>query len=470
MKNFLLITLCSFILIEIPNTAVAEETIHHETMNILPDVGFVNPLRGFYEWHQKNVVPQNEVASESYERLSWTQLEKNEGEYDFSPIEKRLAALPSGRRYAFGIMPLNSCCSHFHGVEVPDYLVKRLEKGFFVNSTYIPDWNDDFYLERVAKLFEALGKKYDGDPRIVWIDIRLYGNWGEWHLNGFDGMPGRHIPYDDPSFNIHGAQPGSEESKQKIINAQVNAFPHTQLLMIDNAEMLPYALKLNTLMPIGIRRDNFGSLLFEKSFLYANLLPEDRELILNRWKVAPLIVESYRGDKAFEAGPDGLVNQIVDHHVSAIGNGNLGNWEDISPEIQQALQLVGTKAGYIMLLQEIDYPEQLHQGKHFNVMTRLLNVGNAPTYEEWQVVFSLIGVDELPVWSAASKINLKNLIPTSPVVQNDNYQIPVSVPPGTYRLAVNIIDPHHYRHPMNLPLDKPKSASGYVIGKIEVMP
>ena len=425
------------------------------------DNGVVNPLRGYYEWDHQNKVPQSKPLAESYERLSWAQLEENEGEYDFSFIDKRLAALSPGGRYAFGVMPLNTGYSKFNGVDVPAYLVRRLQKGFFFKSSYIPDWNDPYYIQRVEMLFKALAKKYDGDPRIAWIDIRMYGNWGEWHLSG--------IPYTDPSVNTQGALPATPETENKLIDAQAKPFPHTQLLMMtDDKRALVHALRLNTPIPIGMRRDSWGSVHFAEGFVDSSMPQADNDLILNRWKIAPVIVETYGGDKVFEVGPEGLVKQVRNYHVSAIGNGALGKWEQFTPEQQQGLLQAGAAAGYNLQLREVEYPEIMHPGGRVTINTSWLNIGSAPPYEKWQVSFVLLKNPDTAAWTGISGINPKTLSPSASLVQSDTLQLPPNIAPGAYSLAIAVVDPKHYRRPMSLPIKNASTKYGYIIGAVQI--
>ena len=51
----------------------------------------------------------------------------------------------------------------------------------------VPVWDDPIYLQAAKDFGTALAKKYDGDPRIEYIDIRSFGEWGEWHASHLNG-------------------------------------------------------------------------------------------------------------------------------------------------------------------------------------------------------------------------------------------------------------------------------------------
>ena len=55
------------------------------------------------------------------------------------------------------------------------------------NVSFSPDYNDPAVQEMLLHFVDALGKKYDGDPRIGYITAGLIGFWGEdhtWPMNG----------------------------------------------------------------------------------------------------------------------------------------------------------------------------------------------------------------------------------------------------------------------------------------------
>ena len=51
----------------------------------------------------------------------------------------------------------------------------------------VPVWDDPVYLQAAKDFGTALAQKYDGDPRIEYIDIRSFGEWGEWHASHLNG-------------------------------------------------------------------------------------------------------------------------------------------------------------------------------------------------------------------------------------------------------------------------------------------
>ncbi|MDR3709043.1 MAG: hypothetical protein P4L33_12150 [Capsulimonadaceae bacterium] len=456
-------------------SSAAKTSVWTSTVSLPTDGVANNPLRGYSLWDKWGVVPLTNPKRDRYIRVEWADIEKGEGEYDFSIFDRALARLQKGERLGFAVMSANSTSKS--GVSVPEYIVKRLTKGFFAPrhagnpaTFYVPDWNDPLYLSGVEKLFAALGAKYDGDPRIAFVDIRMYGNYGEWHDFGDRGR----IPYDDPSVNTQGCRAGSAETKRRIVDAQVRAFPHTRLVMMtDDTPSLLYALSLKTRIPIGMRRDSYGWTHFVKDLLPRDISAADRQLILDRWKVAPFIVEPAPAvnGKRFEAGLDALTGQVREFHVSLISDTNFASsrWGDFAADEQQAMIAAGNSAGYSLEPLRFEYPVEIGKGKQLTVRSTWSNLGSAPTYERWALSYSLADSSGNVIWSAPSSLTVGSLLPDSPASEHvDNFPLPISIKPGSYTLGFAIIDPSGYRDPMILPVSARMASSGYALGTVTV--
>jgi len=426
-----------------------------------------SPMRGFYGWHG-GIIPLSHPSTEGYQRFTWADLEPREGVYDFSKIDTILAQMPTGSRLAFGILMMDTCCSAHNGDDVPSYLRKQMPKGFrikadpgnygHVDTVYVPDWNSPYLLERWQKLFAALGKRFDGDPRITWIDLRGYGNWGEGHLAGANAYHWTQFPYDDPAVNIHGAERGTLASRFSLVDAIIDAFPRTQLIaMTDDKEVLVHALKRSPL--IGMRRDSWGANMFGESLL-GDLTGLDRDLVLNRWQTAPFIVESYGWEKVFEAGLDGIVKQVEDYHISAIGNGNFNveQWSDLPPEKQNALLRSGDRAGYRYVPVSIRYRQTTTCPLELELGWR--NDGVAPVYEPWRVHVRLTSTDTREGMADLPKIMPGETIATATCLGK--------VPAGTYTLQMQVIDPRGSGRTIALPLKSTDKPDLYTLGTLTI--
>ena len=94
-------------------------------------------------------------------------------------------------------------------------------------------YDDSDLVDAMRGLIEALGSRYDGDPRLGFLQVGLLGFWGEWHT----------WPHDDwfPS----------QDTQMSLLNAYDAAFQHTHMQI-----RLPHANALSLRM--GFHDDSFA--------------------------------------------------------------------------------------------------------------------------------------------------------------------------------------------------------------------
>ena len=445
----------------------------------------VNPLRGLYRWSGQEVAPLSQPAFDSYRRYTWRELEPTRGQYDFSAIERELTdASQHGQRHAFRIRAMVNA----KGMVVPDYLSELMPLGWWgdadndgTNDTYIPDWNDAHFHERLSSLIDELGRRYNNDPRIAWVDVGFYGNWGEWHMWPFRQQ------YPQPA----GAEQATDASKRKIVDFMAAAFPDTRLLMAsENSVDLIYALR--TYPQMGWRRDSLGDELFTEGAGFYKLRenPADWELFSNRWKTAPVITEFISPNAQKDPAVYQLaIKQAAEYHVSLVSNGNTLSWDRLSPIGREAFLNLGRLVGYRYKLNQLSLPSALRPNQPFTIQSLWSNNGNAPTYEPWDVRFQLRNIESGQIaWDGQSTLDLRTILPYEPtaIPQSvatpeantvpepskttwaDSFTLPGNVVPGRYSLILQVVDPASYRAAMELSIIGGQTDRSYTLGTITV--
>ena len=391
-----------------------------------------NSNAGLYYWLRRSSAANAPVDSDIlYLRLSWLDLVGEDG-FDFSPIEKALTEGGASARIAFRIFALNSCFSSYGGFDIP---AAAAGEGSWIapssgadsvdcknKRVLVPDWNSAAFISGATQLIRELGSRYNGHRNVAFVEIGLVGDWGEWHLGSF--------PYCDLDWNRNRVRRPSEDLRRKIIDEYVSAFPDTQLLMLsDDVESLLYALSQNTRIPIGIRRDSWGSAQFNNSSLVTQwvfsddasvggkcrmfgrlLSPELRPLIFERWKKAPVVVESFGGQFARALPPSKLVDQVRNCKVSLIANGSWGGaWSNLPGLYQAAILDAGSQAGFHYAVSRTAVNSV---GTKFELQTWWSNLGTAPTYEDWDVFVRVFDVrSQIYVAHLPLSLNLRMVFP-----------------------------------------------------------
>lgn len=368
-------------------------------VNTTPD----NPHRGMHRWRNQNFAPIQTTVQ--YQRFLWKDLERDDGTIDLTKLDQFFAsAALSGRRAAFRIQvvvtgdgsPKRGCPA-----DIPVTICTDTNPDY--NELHVPQWNSSVFLQRISRLLKAIGAKYNGDPRLAWVDIGVYGNWGEWHVSGFCG------------------ERATLESLKAIIDAHATAFSKSQLLMLTDYEPgFLYAMNKETLKPIGMRRDSWGQVHFDK----ISARPETMKFINERWKVAPFIIEAWPPiDFAVAA------RQIPQYHIASAGNGNLRlEWTSLTANQKTSWLAMHASMGYNYQLVGLSIDTEQK-----TIQQQWVNTGSCPSYDEWKIKYNFRRNGET-IASVVTTLDLRKVIDAT--VHTESFDI--AVPAGEYELVLQV--------------------------------
>ncbi len=128
-----------------------------------------------------------------YIRCDWRDVQSKPGRLDLSPVWKLTfdAAKRHGLRVAFRVQ-LSSPNFQPKQLSMPDFLQKKVplvNVGRSVdrrpgNFDYIePRYDHPEFQKAFRELTELLAAEFDGDPRMEFVDLMMYGFWGEGHTS-----------------------------------------------------------------------------------------------------------------------------------------------------------------------------------------------------------------------------------------------------------------------------------------------
>ncbi len=139
----------------------------------------------------------------------WSDLNPEPGIYKWDEIDAMLDTCEKyGLTYGIRIMPYSSYLGKDY---VPQWVYAKGAKKYTAKSSedetvevVFPKWDDPIYIQAHKDFVKALAQKYDGDPRVEFIDIRPFGDYGEWHnsfvVDGDTYMPSLEIEKDMLDF------------------------------------------------------------------------------------------------------------------------------------------------------------------------------------------------------------------------------------------------------------------------------
>ncbi|MEO5852003.1 MAG: DUF4832 domain-containing protein [Nocardioides sp.] len=390
-----------------------------------------NSMRGQYSWLGQEAQPTGWPISDVYYRdqVPWGRIEPTAGSFDLDWFEAGLAAAEQGGG-RFGFRVLSYCPGCWFDDATPPFV--PMQPG-----TDIPDWNSEAFLSGWERLMDELGNRYDNDPRMGWVDVGGYGSWGEWHVSS-----GQEI---------------TDANAARVIRAVVAAFPSKHVVI--NAMTPRFALKALKLSPrMGLRVDCLGE------YNMFSALPTSPEM-QQRWRTAPVLSEwcgTYTTSTTLGA------RQVRDFHISQTSSGNLKvPYAQMSSSQQQGYLDSISTAGYRYGVRTVVVPRTIGRGDKVPLVTRWVNTGSAPTYDDWDVELRLGDRAGRTVATRRLDVDLGALLPGG-----RTYRLGTRFPkvaPGTYALSLAVTDPSGYLAPMNLAIRGRSADGSYALGRVRIV-
>lgn len=414
---------------------------------------YTNPGKGWMTFQQFPSRTPRLPCSVTYFRLNWQDLEPTEGDYRWKLLDEPIKAWEKyDVRIAIRLMAANAHTKDYYcspkwlfdaGCKSYDYVrggTDTMEGGQRIKRIE-PDYSDPIFLKKHAALIRAVAARYDGHPRVEFLDIGSYGIWGEWHTP--NGKPW--------------------EIRRQIIDMYLDSFRKTPLVsMSDDAEALAYALAHGT----GFRRDGVGSPWHEANWIGSKKYAKVKGFA-DQWKQAPVVFEWF-GPYDFlqrrQWSFDRAIDFLLANHVTFI-NDNIGKVPDAEwPKLQKLARL----SGYRFVLREISHAPRTARGATLPIEMQWSNVGVGKLYRKHCLVLYLLDKDGRPACTQQQA----GVNPTAWLPGNHHTRgklvVPANLQPGEYILAAALVDPDTSRPAIRLAIDVREEGRIHHLSRLQV--
>lgn len=472
-----------------------------------------NPLRGQYEDLLNPLFPQGNPAQQRYPawpasydaslRVSWRQLQPtdphtlppdapDDRKFDFSAIDDALTKLASrNMRMTLRVYAYNSCCndSGNPNIAIPDWMRSAATtysgppNGSAAGVTQVvPNWNNPDYLDAFSQLLAALGRRYDGDERLSVFEFSGYGDASGndvTYLRDALGAPG---PSPDDSVAMLGYysqfrdQSITIASIRQLVAANVDAFPHTQLVVTPQnpeivRELLADDVTKKLSAPVGIRSDCLGvqeplpawadsndSHYVRSNDAVVNAIKQrlTSALVISEWCQLPSGADPRT---YYEKG----LHDVIRYHVSMTSSTKFPD-RDATSAMDANLYLLWAKAnasaGYQYSV-EARPGSQSIQGKVASISVVWTNYGSAAATEQWTPGYKLVDFSGAVVRTVPATVNLKTL------VHDDSSQSREEAVPAPTTESVHVdltgLAPGHYTLRASVDWQQHKPGASHVV-------
>lgn len=402
-----------------------------------------NPLRGFcpsFNYNQdfpsgveKFYIPLSDV---------YTQI----GDLDWSAFDAKLDNLLTRGHHAIPRFWLSYPKSNDGRTDIPslgmpyhlDALVPTWEgqvSAFSGSEVTNPKYNDEDLIVALEQFIAAYGAKYNNDERIAFVDVGLYGFWGEWHV------------VNSPNEEMN------EVNKGRLIQAFLNAFPDKKVILRSSKKIDDTNLKSK----IGYFDDSFGHRTINRTGRFWNDIVDDN--LTDFWKDFPMGGEVFPDiplADLYGTFPYTRINDVnapSEHqdfddcitvtHASWMVDHSLFANSLTAIQKENALKY-HRLFGYRFFMNEVKIRPLAD--KSVFVEMKINNKGIAPFYYNWDVEFAYVNSNDsndFGVITNTDAFNITEILPEAGV--NAPYEreiLTASIPNnGDYKILMRIVNP-----------------------------
>lgn len=410
----------------------------------------LNPGKGMVYYGTKINSRYSNIINVGYTRFNWCDIEPEEGIYNWKPIDNAINSfVAEGKKFAFGI----KCASTSTNIKymtpkwVFDAGANHIEKdvSFWitgqVTTQVIPDWTDKIFLEKLNNFIKELGKRYDGNPNIAYIDIRSYGNYGEQNLGN---LGGEEIT-NEQLIELY-IKPYKEAVKKTLL---VNPYGNTKF-----DDVYDWSIKNG----ISIRSDGI---------LYGNSKKATGKVCLKANGILPSIFE-------YAVDYDNLKAQNLwseERLLNCINTGKPSYLQfdpDMYKENENFMKMIANKIGYYFKFKGAEYKNKITTKEENEIKLNFINEGVAPLYEPCTVYIGLLNKDYKLVKKYKTDIDPHKWMPNEEKQEDIKLQLD-GVEDGEYIISLGLFLDENDENPTYLLGNTGGTKNKwYVFGKINI--
>ena len=345
--------------------------------------------------------------------VRWKDIEVQRGVFDWTVLDEKLSFAQS-----LGCTAVVRCSPYALSDEedIPAWF-----RHEYKEEPEFPFWRVDPietpYVTYWCEFIRAFGNRYDGHSIISSVDMALVGAWGEG--GGTEFLP--------------------DSAIRSIVDAYIDTFKVTPLqsLLHDPKSL---AIINERKENIGFRVDCLGDMGGFHGEEWSHMLDFYPQNIQNfhmkdAWKKAPVVFEAcwHMNDWFLQGWDiDYIIEESLKWHISSYNSKG-----SIVPEPwKESVTRWLLKMGYRFELRKFTFEEEVRKGSYLHLSGVWANVGVAPIYQRYPLVFRLR--NEEKVYSFTSKEDITEWLPDQDIYFEEGILLSMDMLPGTYQLELGI--------------------------------
>jgi len=394
-----------------------------------------NPLKGFVPYLRGDSTFPHSLEWD-YSKLS--DLMTGPTNFNWAPFEAKLAAAASRGHQFYARFYLE-----WPGrpTGVPQYLIAAgVQMRTWTNTNtqphppavdHTPDYEDARLRAALTNFIHALGRRYDGDPRLGFVGLGLLGTWGEWH----------NFPRSEWF--------ASKTVQREVMDAYEAAFRKTKLVARYPAGTNDFRYASNGGRAIGYHDDSFAWATVYTGAKDADWFFETRLRAagaLAKWRTQPIggevrpeVWSCLFDDPSCAPKGQGFDLCVTVTHASWLCNEGVFRPGAQPAAVERALA-AARRLGYELHAAGVEiFPAS--RDRVLPIALTVTNTGVAPFYYDWPVELGVLDSQTQIVARWRPNWKLSDIVPGE-AASVWRYQGEVKgLPPGAYQLLLRVVNP-----------------------------
>lgn len=416
---------------------------------------------------------------------TWNYLEPEKDHFDFDLMDRTIEYWTGlGKRINFRIMT-DMLVLGFTWNGAPEWLINDPRVGYEViefdqpseyrpvNSYKAANLRSAYYQERLSIFLDKLVEHYGDNEAVDVVEIRGYGNWGEWHSGiNFNTMNERITTLTQIVDKY--AQAWGETGKVMVVSASwdpniVNYYGDSYEAYY-RASIYDYIVKQENMT---FRRDGAGGPLFMEQWegrLLSDFVRSGKRLPLYAEfsLTAAEMAAANENDYNFENAVNHMLFKNRPNSCSVIGWNNYQAAWMIRDGQTLPFDMGNEMLGYRISVDEARFQKQIQPGDSLDVMTKMSNSGVGRFYFNDKLKFYI--VDEFGE-TVATAVNptadIRTLMLGDSVEYHTQVPIPENLADGTYSVQIAVVNEAEQPH-IKLAIEGDHDKKIYKLGSFEV--
>lgn len=416
---------------------------------------------------------------------TWNYLEPEKDRFDFDLMDRTIEYWTGlGKKINFRIMT-DMLVLGFTWNGAPEWLINDPRVGYEViefeqpseyrpvNSYKAANLRSEYYQERLGIFLNKLVERYGDNEAVEVVEIRGYGNWGEWHSGiNFNTMNERITTLTQIVDKY--AEAWGKTGKVMIVSASwdpniVNYYGDSYEAYY-RASIYDYIIKQDNMT---FRRDGAGGPLFMDQWegrLLSDFIRSGKRLPLYAEfsLTAAEMAAASESDYNFENAVNHMLFKNRPNSCSVIGWNNYQAAWMVRDGQGYAFDLGNEMLGYRISVDEARFQKQIQAGDTLNIMTKMSNSGVGRFYFKDKLKFYIVDEFGEVVASAVNPTaDIRTLMLGDSVEYHTELMIPSNLADGTYSVQVAVVDETEQPH-IKLAIEGDHEKKIYELGSFEV--